>query len=137
MRWGPQEMLESYEVSRGYTSLYIHQLYQLLLKNTEDRLLIYPFPTNGIPCFLFMLPVQVAPGQHEMSPVFRTANVSCDSNVCFMEVMNREAAKLGLQVLFHEKPFAGINGSGKHANWSVGTDTGFNFFYPGKTEDIW
>ena len=78
---------------------------------------------------------EVAPGQHEMSPVFRTANVSCDSNVCFMEVMNREAAKLGLQVLFHEKPFAGINGSGKHANWSIGTDTGLNFFYPGKNED--
>ncbi|CAK9080797.1 unnamed protein product [Durusdinium trenchii] len=77
---------------------------------------------------------EVAPGQHEMSPVFRTANVSCDSNVLFMEVMNREAAKLGLQVLFHEKPFAGINGSGKHANWSVGTDTGLNFFYPGKNE---
>ena len=50
------------------------------------------------------------------------------------EVMNREAAKLGLQVLFHEKPFAGINGSGKHANWSIGTDTGLNFFYPGKNE---
>eukprot|EP00439_Symbiodinium_sp_Y106_P078221 s70_g17.t1 len=50
-------------------------------------------------------------------------------------MMNREAAKLGLQVLFHEKPFAGINGSGKHANWSVGTDTGLNFFYPGKTEE--
>eukprot|EP00490_Sorites_sp_Unknown_P012186 CAMPEP_0114648018 /NCGR_PEP_ID=MMETSP0191-20121206/6123_1 /TAXON_ID=126664 /ORGANISM="Sorites sp." /LENGTH=694 /DNA_ID=CAMNT_0001861211 /DNA_START=96 /DNA_END=2180 /DNA_ORIENTATION=- len=77
---------------------------------------------------------EVAPGQHEMSPVFRTANVSCDSNVLFMEVMNREAAKLGLQVLFHEKPFAGINGSGKHANWSIGTDTGLNFFYPGKNE---
>lgn len=78
---------------------------------------------------------EVAPGQHEMSPVFRTANVSCDTNVLFMEVMNREAQKLGLQVLFHEKPFAGINGSGKHANWSVGTDTGLNFFYPGKTEE--
>ncbi|CAE7337778.1 glnA3 [Symbiodinium natans] len=78
---------------------------------------------------------EVAPGQHEMSPVFRTANVSCDSNVLFMEVMNREAAKLGLQVLFHEKPFAGINGSGKHANWSIGTDTGLNFFYPGKNEE--
>jgi len=78
---------------------------------------------------------EVAPGQHEMSPVFRAANVSCDTNVLFMEVMNREAEKLGLQVLFHEKPFAGINGSGKHANWSVGTDTGLNFFYPGKNEE--
>jgi len=55
--------------------------------------------------------------------------------VLFMEVMNREAGKLGLQVLFHEKPFAGINGSGKHANWSIGTDTGLNFFYPGKTDE--
>ncbi|CAE7197067.1 glnA3 [Symbiodinium natans] len=78
---------------------------------------------------------EVAPGQHEMSPVFRVANVSCDSNVFFMETMNREAEKLGLQVLFHEKPFAGINGSGKHANWSIGTDTGLNFFYPGKTDE--
>merc|ERR1712232_822032 len=51
------------------------------------------------------------------------------------EVANKEAAKLGLAVLFHEKPFAGINGSGKHNNWSVGTDTGLNFFYPGKTDD--
>jgi len=78
---------------------------------------------------------EVAPGQHEMSPIFCVANQSADSNVLFMEVCNREASKMGLQVLFHEKPFAGINGSGKHANWSVGTDTGINFFYPGKTDD--
>jgi glutamine synthetase len=78
---------------------------------------------------------EVAPGQHEMSPVFCVANVSADYNVLFMEMMNREAAKMGLQVLFHEKPFAGINGNGKHANWSVSTDTGVNFFYPGKTDE--
>eukprot|EP00931_Biecheleriopsis_adriatica_P065403 TRINITY_DN39931_c0_g1_i1.p1 TRINITY_DN39931_c0_g1~~TRINITY_DN39931_c0_g1_i1.p1 ORF type:complete len:813 (+),score=156.45 TRINITY_DN39931_c0_g1_i1:56-2440(+) len=78
---------------------------------------------------------EVAPGQHEMSPVFRAASESADSNALFMEVMNREASKLGLQVLFHEKPFAGINGNGKHANWSIGTDTGMNFFYPGKSDD--
>lgn len=78
---------------------------------------------------------EVAPGQHEMSPIFSCANQSADSNVLFMEICNREASKMGLQVLFHEKPFAGINGSGKHANWSVGTDTGINFFYPGKTDD--
>merc|ERR1711897_32386 len=53
----------------------------------------------------------------------------------FMEALNQRAAKYGLAVLFHEKPFAGINGSGKHANWSIGTDTGINFFYPGKTEE--
>ena len=51
-----------------------------------------------------------------------------------METCNRLASKYGLMVLFHEKPFAGINGNGKHANWSVGTDTGVNFFYPGKTD---
>jgi len=78
---------------------------------------------------------EVAPGQHEMSPIFGVANYSADSNVLFMELMNQEAGKLGLQVLFHEKPFKGINGSGKHANWSVGTDTGLNFFYPGKTDE--
>jgi glutamine synthetase len=78
---------------------------------------------------------EVAPGQHEMSPVFGVANFSADNNVFFMETCNRLAAKYGLMVLFHEKPFAGINGSGKHANWSVGTDTGINFFYPGKTDE--
>jgi len=78
---------------------------------------------------------EVAPGQHEMSPVFGVANFSADNNVYFMEACNRLAAKHGFMVLFHEKPFAGINGSGKHCNWSVGTDTGINFFYPGKTEE--
>jgi len=78
---------------------------------------------------------EVAPGQHEMSPIFGVANFSADNNVYFMEVCNERAAKYGLAVLFHEKPFAGINGSGKHANWSIGTDTGINFFYPGKTND--
>merc|ERR1719210_2691780 len=77
---------------------------------------------------------EVAPAQHEMSPIYCQATFSSDNNVLFMEVCNNEAAKLGLAVLFHEKPFAGINGSGKHNNWSVGTDTGLNFFYPGKTD---
>ena len=77
---------------------------------------------------------EVAPGQHEMSPIFCVANASCDNNVLFMEVCAKEGQKRGLAVLFHEKPFAGINGNGKHANWSVGTDTGLNFFYP-KTYD--
>merc|ERR1712232_121058 len=77
---------------------------------------------------------EVAPGQHEMSPIFCQSSASADNNVLFMEIMTSEAQKLGLTVLFHEKPFAGINGSGKHNNWSVGTDTGLNFFYPGKTD---
>eukprot|EP00930_Biecheleria_cincta_P025250 TRINITY_DN1798_c0_g1_i1.p1 TRINITY_DN1798_c0_g1~~TRINITY_DN1798_c0_g1_i1.p1 ORF type:complete len:762 (+),score=143.53 TRINITY_DN1798_c0_g1_i1:56-2287(+) len=78
---------------------------------------------------------EVAPGQHEMSPIFCVSNASADSNVFFMQVATEEATKLGLVVLFHEKPFKGINGSGKHCNWSVGTDTGVNFFHPGKTAD--
>merc|ERR1719282_443451 len=78
---------------------------------------------------------EVAPGQHEMSPIFGVTNFSADNNVYFMETCNRLASKYGMMVLFHEKPFAGINGSGKHANWSVGTDTGINFFYPGKTDE--
>jgi len=77
---------------------------------------------------------EVAPAQHEMSPIYCQATFSSDNNVLFMEVATKEAQKLGLAVLFHEKPFAGINGSGKHNNWSVGTDTGLNFFYPGKTD---
>jgi len=77
---------------------------------------------------------EVAPAQHEMSPIYCHATYSADNNVLFMEVLEREAEKLGLHALLHEKPFAGINGSGKHNNWSVGTDTGLNFFYPGKNE---
>jgi glutamine synthetase len=78
---------------------------------------------------------EVAPAQHEMCPVFSVSNASADSNVLFMQIATDEATKLGLVVLFHEKPFKGINGSGKHNNWSVGTDTGANFFTPGKTQD--
>ncbi|CAE8642678.1 unnamed protein product [Polarella glacialis] len=78
---------------------------------------------------------EVAPAQHEMCPIYSVCNASADSNALFMEIANREAGRLGLQVLFHEKPFAGINGSGKHANWSMGTDTGLNFFHPGKDDE--
>jgi len=77
---------------------------------------------------------EVAPGQHEMSPIYCQSTFSADNNVLFMEVLEREAERLGLHALLHEKPFAGINGSGKHNNWSIGTDTGHNFFYPGKTD---
>lgn len=87
----------------------------------------------GIP--MAVIHNEVAPAQHEMSPIYSQATFSSDNNVLFMEIANKEAAKLGLAVLFHEKPFAGINGSGKHNNWSIGTNTGLNFFYPGKTDD--
>merc|ERR1719219_1605851 len=86
----------------------------------------------GVP--MAVLHNEVACAQHEMSPIYCHSTFSCDNNVLFMEVMEREAEKMGLHALFHEKPFAGINGSGKHNNWSVGTDCGMNFFYPGKTD---
>ena len=69
-----------------------------------------------------------------MSPIYCQATFSSDDNVLFMEVCTTEAEKLGLVVLFYEKPFVGINGPDKHNNWSVGTNTGLNFFYPGKTD---
>eukprot|EP00928_Gymnodinium_smaydae_P091098 TRINITY_DN7479_c2_g1_i1.p1 TRINITY_DN7479_c2_g1~~TRINITY_DN7479_c2_g1_i1.p1 ORF type:complete len:713 (-),score=141.63 TRINITY_DN7479_c2_g1_i1:163-2190(-) len=87
----------------------------------------------GVP--MAVLHNEVACAQHEMSPIYCQASFACDNNVLFMEVLEREAEKLGLHALLHEKPFAGINGNGKHNNWSIGTDTGYNFFYPGKTDD--
>ena len=75
---------------------------------------------------------EVAPAQHEMAPVFETANVAVDHNQLTMEVMKKVADKHGFACLLHEKPFDGINGSGKHNNWSICTDTGINLLDPGK-----
>jgi len=76
---------------------------------------------------------EVAPAQHEMAPVFAIVNVVADHNQLAMEVMKRVADKHGLTCLLHEKPFAGINGSGKHNNYSLSTDTGMNLLDPGDT----
>jgi glutamine synthetase len=76
---------------------------------------------------------EVAPAQHEMAPIYTEANVATDHNQLTMEVMKKVASKHGLVCLLHEKPFAGINGSGKHNNWSLSTDDGINLFEPGKT----
>ena len=76
---------------------------------------------------------EVAPAQHELAPVFDTANVAVDHNQLTMEMMKKVADKHGLACLLHEKPFEGINGSGKHNNWSILTDTGVNLLNPGKT----
>jgi glutamine synthetase len=100
---------------------------QTLLDNVQAMML-----KLGVP--MAVMHNEVACAQHEMSPIYCQATFSCDNNVLFMEVLEREAEKLGLRALLHEKPFAGINGSGKHNNWSVGTDTQHNFFYPGKTD---
>ncbi|MBE6604991.1 MAG: glutamine synthetase type III [Ruminococcaceae bacterium] len=76
---------------------------------------------------------EAAPAQHELAPIFTTTNMSVDQNLLIMIYMKRIAEKHGLVCLLHEKPFAGVSGSGKHNNWSVGTDTGKNLFKPGKT----
>ncbi len=76
---------------------------------------------------------EAAPCQHEMAPIFTDANTACDANQLVMEIMKKCAAKHNLVCLLHEKPFAGVNGSGKHNNWSLATDTGKNLFSPGQT----
>ncbi|MDB5197815.1 MAG: glutamine synthetase type [Flaviaesturariibacter sp.] len=76
---------------------------------------------------------EVAPAQFECAPIFEEVNLAVDHNTLLMDVMTRVAARHGLRVLLHEKPFAGINGSGKHNNWSMATDTGVNLLAPGKT----
>ena len=76
---------------------------------------------------------EAAPAQHELAPIYTDANTACDHNQLAMEVMKKVADKHGLVCLLHEKPFAGVNGSGKHDNFSLGTDTGRNLFKPGST----
>jgi glutamine synthetase len=76
---------------------------------------------------------EVAPNQYEVAPVFENSNVGCDHQQITMQVMQRVARRYGLVCLLHEKPFAGVNGSGKHNNWSMGTDTGHNLLEPGET----
>ena len=76
---------------------------------------------------------EVAPAQHEMAPIFTTTNIAADHNQLTMEVMQKVAKKHDMVCLLHEKPFAGVNGSGKHNNWSISTDTGVNLLEPGET----
>ena len=76
---------------------------------------------------------EVAPSQHELAPIYTSTNVAADHNQLTMEIMQKVALKHGLVCLLHEKPFAGVNGSGKHNNWSIATDTGVNLLSPGET----
>ena len=78
---------------------------------------------------------EVAPSQHELAPIFETSNIATDHNELTMEVMKKIAEKHGLVCLLHEKPFAGVNGSGKHNNWSISTNTGENLLDPGKNPE--
>ena len=76
---------------------------------------------------------EVAPAQHEAAPIYSDANTACDHNQLTMEIMKKVAGRHNMVCLLHEKPFAGVNGSGKHDNWSISTDTGINLFRPGST----
>lgn len=78
---------------------------------------------------------EVAPAQHELAPIYSTTNLAVDSNMLTMDVMKRVAHRHGLACLLHEKPFRGINGSGKHNNWSLSTDTGLNLLNPGESPE--
>ncbi|MCI6799164.1 MAG: glutamine synthetase III [Spirochaetia bacterium] len=78
---------------------------------------------------------EVAPAQHELAPIFNTTNLACDHNQLTMEIMRKVASKHGMVCLLHEKPFAGVNGSGKHNNWSISTNTGKNLLDPGATPE--
>ena len=89
-------------------------------------------------CMLLGIPVktrhnEVAPNQFELAPIYEEANLAVDHNSLLMDVMDKIAERHSFKVLFHEKPFAGVNGSGKHNNWSLSTDTGVNLLSPGKT----
>ena len=76
---------------------------------------------------------EVAPAQHELAPIYSSTNIATDQNQLMMEIMQKVASRHGLVCLLHEKPFAGVNGSGKHNNWSMSTDTGINLLSPGAT----
>lgn len=76
---------------------------------------------------------EVAPAQHELATIYSEANVAVDHNQIVMQTLKRVACEHGLKCLLHEKPFAGVNGSGKHDNWSLATDDGINLLEPGKT----
>ena len=88
-----------------------------------------------MPCPLSALPAfpKVAPNQFELAPIFKEANLAVDQNSLLMDVMRKVAERHDFVILFHEKPFAGVNGSGKHNNWSLVTDTGVNLLAPSKT----
>lgn len=91
-----------------------------------------------VECMLLGIPVktrhnEVAPNQFELAPIYDEANLAVDHNSLLMDVMHKVAERHNFRVLFHEKPFAGVNGSGKHNNWSLSTDTGVNLLGPGKT----
>ncbi|MEE9349231.1 MAG: glutamine synthetase III [Flavobacteriaceae bacterium] len=121
----------------GHSSAKGQQLDDHYFGSISDRVLNYMRDLES-ECMLLGIPVktrhnEVAPNQFELAPVFEETNLAVDHNSLLMDVMGKIASRHHFKVLFHEKPFAGINGSGKHNNWSLATDTGVNLLSPGKT----
>ncbi len=121
----------------GHSSAKGQQLEDHYFGSISTRVLNYMRDLEN-ECMLLGIPVktrhnEVAPGQYELAPIFEEANLAVDHNSLLMDVMQKVAERHSLKVLLHEKPFAGVNGSGKHNNWSMATDTGINLLAPGKT----
>lgn len=121
----------------GHTSAKGQQLEDHYFGSIPSRVLNYMRDLEN-ECMLLGIPVktrhnEVAPNQFELAPIFEEINLAVDHNSLLMDVMNKVAERHYFKVLFHEKPFKGVNGSGKHNNWSLATDTGINLLSPGKT----
>ena len=121
----------------GHTSSKGQQLDDHYFGSIPTRVLQYMRELE-FECMLLGIPVktrhnEVAPGQFELAPIFEETNLAVDHNSLLMDVMEKVAERHDFKVLFHEKPFKGVNGSGKHNNWSLATDTGINLLAPGKT----
>ncbi len=120
----------------GYSSAKGQQLDDHYFGSIPDRVMSF-MKEYEIECHKLGIPVtarhnEVAPNQYELAPMFEEANLANDHNLLLMDVMEKVARKHDFRILFHEKPFAGLNGSGKHNNWSLSTDTGVNLLRPGK-----
>ncbi len=121
----------------GHTSAKGQQLEDHYFGSIPTRVLQYMRDLEN-ECMLLGIPVktrhnEVAPNQFELAPIFEETNLAVDHNSLLMDVMQKVAERHDFKVLFHEKPFKGVNGSGKHNNWSLATDTGINLLSPGKT----
>lgn len=121
----------------GHTSAKGQQLEDHYFGSIPTRVLNYMRDLEN-ECILLGIPVktrhnEVAPNQYELAPIFEETNLAVDHNSLLMDVMQKVAERHSFKVLFHEKPFKGVNGSGKHNNWSLATDTGVNLLSPGKT----
>ncbi len=131
------DLVQTGRTLMGHTAAKDQQLEDHYWGEIPDRVVAYMKDVETR-CFRLGIPLktrhnETAPNQYECAPMFEEANIAVDHNTLLMTVMRRTAAKHRLAVLFHEKPFAGVNGSGKHINWSLATDSGVNLLAPGKT----